>query len=128
MKLPAFSVWLSAAWRFFRPTPYLYPANADQGLRETLDGVGEEEGDGQSDGAVQAHGNKHPAGWDGVPQENVDGEGHKDDDLTGREEGGHVEASQVGAAHDLWDFLSVETRRERLLKNRTWCDAEKYLN
>lgn len=87
-------------------TPYLNPADADSGLVQLLDGAGEEERDGEPHGAVQRHRHEHAAGGNGVAQQDVEGEGDEEDDLAGAEEGGHVEASQVGALHDLGDLLS----------------------
>lgn len=84
---------------------YLNPADADSGLIQRLDGIREEERDGEPHGGVQRHRHKHAAGCEGVPQEDVGGEGDEEHDLAGAEEGGHVEASQVGALHDLGDLL-----------------------
>lgn len=85
--------------------PYLDSAYADHRLRQPLHGQREEEGDGELDGSVQGHGDEHGAGGDGVPQQNVHGEGHKHNDLAAGKEGGHVESPQVGAPHDLADFF-----------------------
>lgn len=85
---------------------YLNPADADAALEQLLDGVGEEKRDGEPHRAVQRHGDEDAAGRDGVAQQHVEGEGDEDDDLARAEEGGHVEASQVGALHDLGDLLA----------------------
>lgn len=85
---------------------HLNPADADAALKQLLNGVGEEERDGEPHRAVQRHGDKDAAGRDGVAQQHVEREGDEDDDLAGAEEGGHVEASQVGALHDLGDLLA----------------------
>lgn len=70
---------------------YLNPADADAALEQLLDGIGEEEGDGEPHGGVQWHRHKHAAGWYGISEEDVEGEGDEDDDLAGAEEGGHIE-------------------------------------
>lgn len=86
---------------------HLYPVDTDAALKQLLNGVGEEERDGEPHWAVQGHGDEDAAGRDGVAQQHVEGEGDEDDDLAGAEEGGHVEASQVGAFHDLGDLLAA---------------------
>lgn len=72
---------------------YLNPADADTALKQLLDGVWKEQCDGESHGTVQRYRHEHPAGWDGVSQEDVQGERDEDNDLAGAEEGGHVETS-----------------------------------
>lgn len=89
---------------------YLNPADADARLEQLLDGVGEEERDGEPHRRVQRHGHEDAAGGDGVSQQDVEGEGDEDDDLAGAEERRHVEASQVGALHDLGDLLPGRTQ------------------
>ena len=73
--------------------PYLNPADADTALKQLLDGTGEEECDGESHGGVEWHSHKHTTCWDGISQKDVEGEGDKNDDLAGAEEGSHVETS-----------------------------------
>lgn len=72
---------------------YLNPVDTDTALKQLLDGVRKEQCDGESHRTVQRHRHKHPAGCDGVSQEDVQGECDEDDDLAGAEEGGHVETS-----------------------------------
>lgn len=90
---------------------HLDSADADSALKQLLDGTREEERDGEAHGAVERHRHEHAAGGDGVPQEDVEGEGDKEDDLAGAEEGGHVEASQVGALQDHGDLLPERAQR-----------------
>lgn len=85
--------------------PYLNSAYADQRLWQAFYSQREEEGDRQFDGSVQGHRDKHRAGGDGVSRQNIDGKGHKDNDLAAGKEGGHVESSQVGTLHYLTDFF-----------------------
>lgn len=82
-------------------TAYLNPVDADASLKQLLNGIGEEQRDGKSHSRVQRHRNKHAAGRDGISQKHIEGEADEDYDLAGTEEGGHVEASQVGATHYL---------------------------
>ena len=70
--------------------PHLDPLHAHKTLKENLDGLGEEEHDGSGCVTVQRHSNEDAAGCDGVAQLHVDGEGHEDDDLDGRERGCQV--------------------------------------
>ena len=102
LKIPILKPWNQN----IKAAAYLNPADADASLKKLLDGAGEEECDGESHRGVQRHRHKHTAGWDGVSQKDVEGEGDEDDDLAGAEEGGHVEAAQVGALHDLGDLLA----------------------
>lgn len=86
----------------------LDPPDANETLRELFDGKGKEERDGESHSAIERDGHKHVAGGQLVPHQDEDANGDEDDDLAGYEEGGHVEATQVGAPQDLGDFQTVE--------------------
>lgn len=98
--------------------PYLNPVYADRCLRQPFDSQREEEGDCQFDGSVQGHRDKHGAGGDGVSQQNIDGKGHKDNDLAAGKEGGHVESPQVGTFHYLTDFFP--RRIEDSVQHKGW--------
>lgn len=97
----------NALWLTTRRTPrraYLDPPDADETLGELLDGEGKEECDGESHGAVERDGHEDGAGGQLVARQDKDTDSGEDDDLAGHEEGGHVEATQVGAPQDLGDF------------------------
>lgn len=90
----------NALWLTTTRTPRcanLDPPDADETLGELLDGEGKEERDGESHGAVEGDGQEDGAGGQPVPRQDEDADGDEDDDLAGHEEGGHVEAAQVGA-------------------------------
>ena len=87
--------------------PHLDPFNAHETLKELLEGTGEEVRDGESDGAIQRHGDEHAAGRDGVAQHHVHSEGEENYDFAGREVGGHVCGSQHGALHQVDDLLPM---------------------
>ncbi len=112
----------TAQWNENLEAAYLNPADADAALKQLLNGTGEEECDGETHSRVQRHRHKHTAGRDGISQKDVEGEGDEDDDLAGAEEGGHVEASQIGALHDLGDLLAVNTKRSN--NHMAWFQAK----
>ncbi|TNN61498.1 hypothetical protein EYF80_028243 [Liparis tanakae] len=91
---------------------HLNPADADQRLRQLLDGQREEQGERELDGPVEGDRDEHASGGDGVAQEDVGGEGHEDDDLAAGKEGGHVEPPEVGALQDLADLFPGERGRQ----------------
>lgn len=89
---------------------YLDPTDADAGLRHFLNGRGEEQRDRETDGGVQRHSHKHAAGSDFVSHQHVHSERHKLNDLACRKEGGHVQTTQVGAAHDFRNLFPGRRR------------------
>lgn len=80
---------------------YLDPADTDTGLGHFLNSGWKEEGDGETDSAVQRHRHEHPARRDRVPRQHVHGEGHEHNNLARRKERRHIQATQIRAAHDL---------------------------
>lgn len=100
------------------PKPYLNPAYADHCLWQPFYSQREEEGDRHFDGSVQGHCDEHGAGGDGVSRQNIDGKGHKDNDLAAGKEGGHVESSQVGTFHYLTDFFPGRIQENVQFKGR----------
>lgn len=90
---------------------YLNPLYADTALIQCLYGIWEKQRDSEAHSTVQGHCHKHTAGWDGVSQKDIERKGDKDNYLAGTKEGGHVEASQVGAFHDFGDLLAKITGR-----------------
>lgn len=87
---------------------YLNPSDTDERLRDLLYGKGKEERNGESDCPVEGNSHKHSAGGQRVSCQHVNTHGDEDDDLAGHEERRHVQATQVGAFHDLGDFHSVQ--------------------
>lgn len=96
---------------------YFYPSNADERLRDLLDGIGKEERDGESDRSVERNCHKDFASRQLVSCQYVDKDSDEDDDLDGHKERRHVQASQVGAFHDFGDFLSVMVTRHAVSKS-----------
>lgn len=92
---------------------YLDPPDADGRLGHFLDSSREEQSNGEADGAVQRHSHKHTAGRDFVAHQNIHSERHKQDDFIRRKERGHVQSSEVRAAHDFWDLLSTRNKQKR---------------
>ena len=85
--------------------------NAHETLKELLEGVGEEEGDGDAHAAVQRHGDEDATGPDGVAHHHVDEKGDEDNDLGDREVAGQVGGSQHGALHQVDDLLPMVGNR-----------------
>lgn len=96
---------------------YLNPVDADTALKQLFNSTGEEERHRKSHCTVERHRHEYTAGWDGISQEDIDGECDKENELAGTEKWSHVETSQVGALHDLGDLFS---RRTQNTNNEMW--------
>lgn len=87
---------------------YFNPSDTDERLRDLLYGKGKEQRNGESDCPIEGNSHKHSACRQLVSIQNVNTHSDEDDDLAGHKKRCHVQATQIGAFHDLGDFQSVQ--------------------